>query len=90
VIGDKRKFLSALVTLPHDQKDAEKWREYVKNAVDKYNENPISSAQKIQKYKLINGDFTVENDLMTPTMKLKRAKIYQKYLSDIENFYLCV
>lgn len=87
VIGDKRKFLSALVTLPHDQKDAEKWREYVKNAVDKYNENPISSAQKIQKYKLINDDFTVENDLMTPTMKLKRAKIYQKYLAEIENIY---
>ena len=87
VIGDKRKFLSALIALPHDQKDAEKWREYVKNAVDKYNENPISSAQKIQKYKLINDDFTVENDLMTPTMKLKRAKIYQKYLAEIENIY---
>ena len=90
VIGDKRKFLSALVTLPHDQKDAEKWQSYVKSAVDKYNENPISSAQKIQKYKLINDDFTVENDLMTPTMKLKRAKIYQKYLRDIESIYLCV
>ena len=40
------------MTLPHDQKDAEKWQSYVKSAVDKYNENPISSAQKIQKYKL--------------------------------------
>jgi long-chain acyl-CoA synthetase len=87
VIGDKKKFLSALVTLPHDQKDAEKWREYVKRAVDKYNDNPISSAQKIQKYKLINDDFTVENDLMTPTMKLKRAKIYQKYLDTIDSIY---
>jgi long-chain-fatty-acid--CoA ligase ACSBG len=87
VIGDKRKFLSALVTLPHDQKDADKYQEYVKSAVDKYNKNPISSAQKIQKYKLINGDFTVENDLMTPTMKLKRAKIYQKYLGEIESIY---
>ena len=87
MIGDKKKFLSALVTLPHDQKDAEKWREYVKRAVDKYNDNPISSAQKIQKYKLINDDFTVENDLMTPTMKLKRAKIYQKYLDTIDSIY---
>ena len=40
------------------KQDAEKWREYVKNAVDKYNENPISSDQKII-------------SLITPTMKLR-------------------
>ena len=79
VIGDKRKFLSALVTLPHDQKDAEKWHEYVKNTIDKYNENPISSAQKIQKYKLINGDFTVENDETEEIFTNKNYYICLKY-----------
>jgi hypothetical protein len=79
VIGDKRKFLSALVNLPHDQKDTKKWHEYVKNTIDKYNENPISSAQKIQKYKLINGDFTVENDETEEIFTNKNYYICLKY-----------
>ena len=88
VIGDKRKFLSALIALPHPEEEEEKWLSYVKNGIDKYNENPISNAQKIQKFVIINDDFTVENNLMTPTMKLKRSNIHQKYKNEIEKMYI--
>jgi len=88
VIGDKRKFLSALIYLPHKEEEIIKCEQYIKNAIDQYNNNDaISSAQKIQKYTLINDDFTVENGLMTTTMKLKRSNIHQRYQNDIENMY---
>lgn len=103
VIGDRRKFLTALITIPISElpknnvdPDAkttieatlsQKWFNYVKNAIDKYNENPISNAQKIQKFKILSEDFTIENDLMTPTMKIKRSKINQKYSNEIEELY---
>jgi len=87
VIGDKRKFLSALVCLPHKENDIEKCNLYIKDAFDKYNNEAISGAQKIQKYTLINEDFTVENGLMTPTMKLKRSNIHLKHQNEIEKMY---
>ena len=32
--------------------------------------------------------FTVENGLMTPTMKVKRNKVIEKYKNILEKFYL--
>jgi len=87
VIGDKKKFLSALIYLPHKENDIEKCNLYIKDAIDKYNNEAISGAQKIQKYTLINEDFTVENGLMTPTMKLKRSNIHLKHQNEIEKMY---
>jgi len=88
IIGDKRKFLSALVYLPHNNDDKTKFELYIKNAIDQYNNNDaISSAQKIQKYTLINEDFTIENGLMTATMKLKRTNIHQRFNNEIELMY---
>lgn len=81
VIGDKRKYLTALITIPKNN------REYVEQAVNKYNENPISRAQKIQKFKILKEDFSIENDCMTPTMKLKRAVIAKKFENEINSMY---
>ena len=43
--------------------------------------------KKIKKFKLIEQEFTIENGLMTPTLKLKRKKIIEKYKQDLENLY---
>jgi len=102
IIGDRKKYLTALVTLPinelpkkidEDAKNIEqsvkskKWNDYVQSAINKYNEKPISNAQKIQKFTILNEDFTIQNDLMTPTMKLKRSKIAQRFEKEIEKMY---
>ena len=59
VIGNKRKFWSALVTLPHEQKNAEKWQSYVKN------ENLISSSPTNQ-----SEIFRYNIDYLLPISKL--------------------
>jgi long-chain acyl-CoA synthetase len=63
-----------------------------KNAIDaKINE--IKKEQKFnglevpRKYHFTTEEFTVENDLLTPTMKLKRADAKAKYLEEIRQMY---
>jgi len=43
--------------------------------------------EKVKKFKLIDQEFTIENGMLTPTLKLKRKKILEKYKKDLENFY---
>ena len=100
VIGDKKKFLSCLITLPFLPNGSlatnsvsanwedEKWRTYVQTAIDKYNKKPISNAQKIQKFVILPEDITVENECMTPTMKMKRAIIAKKFQFQIDSMYV--
>lgn len=42
---------------------------------------------KIRRVVLILEPWTVENDLMTPTMKIKRSKVLTVHKADIENMY---
>ena len=43
--------------------------------------------EKIKKYFVIEDSFTIENGMMTPTLKLKRFKIINKYKNNFENLY---
>ena len=47
----------------------------------------MSIIEKIKKFMLIDEEFTIDNGLMTPTLKLKRKKIIEKYKQDLENLY---
>jgi long-chain acyl-CoA synthetase len=50
-------------------------------------ENNLNSLEKCKAFKLTLEQFTQENDILTPTMKIKRniAKIF--YQKDIEELY---
>jgi len=41
----------------------------------------------IKKIKLLTDEFSVDNDLLTPTFKLKRPQLKKRYQSDIEELY---
>jgi len=43
--------------------------------------------EKIKKFILIHEEFTTENGMMTPTLKLKRKEIIKNYKQQLENFY---
>ena len=43
--------------------------------------------EKIKKFYVITEEFTVNNELLTPTMKIRRHKIKLKYKNILENFY---
>ncbi|MAW02109.1 MAG: long-chain fatty acid--CoA ligase, partial [Candidatus Pelagibacter sp.] len=83
VHGDNQKFLCCLLVLNKEIKfDNEK----IKKIIENVNEN-LTIVEKIKKFHIIEEEFTIENELMTPTMKIKRHKIKEKYKSILENFY---
>ncbi len=84
VIGENKKFLSAIIAVKEKN---DKNIEYIKLAIKRYNENAISRAQKIRKFKLVDIDFTVENGLLTQTMKLKRNQIENLFKKEIGEMY---
>ena len=81
VYGDKKNYLVSLIVSESDEN---------KKDIDKYLENlnkNLSLVEKVKKYKLIKEEFTIENGMLTPTLKLKRKKILEKYKDDLEKLY---
>eukprot|EP00831_Metopus_contortus_P005208 TRINITY_DN11959_c0_g1_i1.p2 TRINITY_DN11959_c0_g1~~TRINITY_DN11959_c0_g1_i1.p2 ORF type:complete len:137 (-),score=26.81 TRINITY_DN11959_c0_g1_i1:150-560(-) len=60
---------------------------YMDKCIAKLNKRSISRAQQIKKYTLLKQDFSINTGEMTPTMKLKRKIIAQKYAKEIEAMY---
>jgi len=77
-------------TTVEDAKKSEKWKAYIQGGIDKYNADTdycVSKAQKVQYFKILDGDFGVESGELTATMKLKRPIVYKKYAEEIESMY---
>lgn len=121
VIGDKKKFLSMLVTLkcnidgdtgePEDdltpesiefcQKLGSKSTKVsdivggkdkavyaaIQDGLNGVNKKATSNAQIIQKWVILEKDFTVAGGELGPTMKLKRPVVAKMYQDQIDNFY---
>ena len=47
----------------------------------------VSSSEAVRKFKILDRDFLIEGDEVTPTMKLKRDVIIRNYGRDIEELY---
>ena len=54
--------------------------------LEKININ-LSRIEKIKKFLIIKKQFTIENNMMTPTLKLKRYKIIETYKNEIEKLF---
>jgi long-chain acyl-CoA synthetase len=104
VIGDKRRFLSALLTVCPDQGPAlaermswpadpaelaahEQFHAYIEEAVDRSVNRRLARYENIRKFTILTNDFTVEGGELTPTQKVKRPVVNQKYASEIEALY---
>jgi long-chain acyl-CoA synthetase len=64
----------------------EQVREAVQAEVDAANEK-LSRVEQVKKFHIVEGDWVPGGDELTPTMKLKRKPIEQKYEADIEGMY---
>ena len=84
VYGDNKPYLIALLVLSNDNKTLK--NEIIFKEIEKINKN-LSKIEKIKKFFVIKDQFTIENGMMTPTLKLKRYKIIQKYKKEFENYY---
>jgi len=82
VYGDKKNYLVAILVV----EQSFNLEEDIKIYIEKLNES-LSSIEKIKKYFLIKDEFTIENRMLTPTLKLKRKEIAKKYFQQLENLY---
>ncbi|MDC0908287.1 long-chain fatty acid--CoA ligase [Candidatus Pelagibacter sp.] len=83
VYGDKKNYLVALIV---PSKDFLKEKEKINNVIEKINKK-LTLLEKIKRIQLIKENFSIENGLMTPTMKVKRKKVTEKYKDQLENLY---
>uniref|UniRef100_A0A8C9VXM2 long-chain-fatty-acid--CoA ligase n=1 Tax=Scleropages formosus TaxID=113540 RepID=A0A8C9VXM2_SCLFO len=121
LVGDKRKFLSVLLTLKcvvdeagdltdllaqetvdyfqqlgvvatcvSDIKDDKEPAVYeaICKGVARVNARATSNAQKIQKWTVLERDFSVVGGELGPTMKLKRPVVHKMYKEEIERLYM--
>ncbi len=102
VHGDKRKFLSALITL--NPENARAWAvehglpggeglhrdpmllERIQKAVDALNARQASYAT-IKKFAVLPRDFTQETGELTPTLKVKRKVVTERHRALLDSFY---
>ena len=81
VYGDKKNYLVAIIICDKEIKE-EKIKLLIKNI-----NKSLTLIEKIKKFILINEEFTIENRMLTPTLKLKRKEIIKNYKQQLENLY---
>ncbi|GAA2247308.1 AMP-dependent synthetase/ligase [Rarobacter faecitabidus] len=47
----------------------------------------VSRAESIRKYRILDGDFTVANGYLTPSLKVKRSLVLQDFARDVAAIY---
>ena len=83
VFGEGKNYLVALIV---PSKEFLGQKEKIQQIIDEINKN-LTLVEKIKKFFLLDENFSIENGLLTPTMKVKRNKVIQKYKNILENFY---
>ena len=83
VYGDGKNYLVALIV---PNKEFREQKTKINEIVNEINKN-LTLVEKIKKFHLINENFSIDNGLLTPTMKVKRNKVIARYKNILENFY---
>jgi len=83
VYGDKKNYLVALIV---PNKEFLKEKEKINKIMENINKK-LTLVEKIKKIHLIDENFSIENGLLTPTMKVKRKKVTEKYKKQLEKLY---
>ncbi len=84
VYGDNKPYLVALLVLSDD--NIKVTQDQIKKELEIINKN-LSRIENIKKFFIINEKFSIENGMLTPTLKLKRYKIIKKYKNEFEKLY---
>jgi len=84
VYGDNKPYLVSLIVLANGLNNTT--NEEIEVEIQNLNKT-LSKVEKIKKYLIIKEQFTIENGLLTPTLKLKRYKIIKKYQNELQKLY---
>jgi long-chain acyl-CoA synthetase len=90
VIGDRRPYVTALITLDQTEVTSADAigdvHALVQQAVDDVNRE-LSRFEQIKRFAIVPREFTAEEGEVTPTLKLKRRVIEERFASEIEKLY---
>jgi long-chain acyl-CoA synthetase len=89
VIGDRRKFLTVLVTLEPTATEnvpSDQIRSQIQVKIDEINQQ-LARVEQIKKFAILEKPFGIDSGELTPTMKIKRKVVAQKYATEIEAMY---
>jgi len=102
VLGYQRKFCSALIIPSYDNvlkrlkrdgytpdkpySEDEKVRKLIQKEVNKANKR-LSPWETVKKFILLEEPLTIDSGELTPTMKVKRSVVKEKYKEKIESMY---
>ena len=103
IYGDRKPNLSALILpdpeftadwaketgkpTPHNLVDDDGFRGAISAAVDRVNAD-LSVIERVRRFIIINEPFTIENEMMTPSMKIRRHIIKERYGEALEALYV--
>ena len=87
-IGDRRPYVTALITLDWDEVNAtgRDPQELVQEIVDTVNRDRVR-VEQIKKFAILPRDFTQEDGELTPTLKLRRRIVQDHFAGEIERLY---
>ena len=89
VIGDRRKYLTALVTLEPTATGKllpDQVRSQIQVKIDEVNQT-LARVEQIKKFAILDRPFGIDTGELTPTLKIKRKVVAQKYAREIEAMY---
>jgi long-chain acyl-CoA synthetase len=99
VIGDRRKYLTALVTIDEDAAKqlapgaepaalaaAPEVRAAIQAQIDRVNES-LSRVEQVKRFAVLPRPFGVDTGELTPTLKVKRKVVAEKYATEIDAMY---
>jgi long-chain acyl-CoA synthetase len=103
VIGDRRPYLVALITLdmeeceklcaekgwpadPAQLRDNPEMKAIIQQHLDQVNEK-FARVEQVKKFEILPHDLSQETGELTPTLKVKRNVVAEKYEKDVEALY---
>lgn len=88
--GSVRRWAAAEgIELPEDDEAIcadERVHDYIETEVDTVNRT-LSEYERIKQFRLVPVEWTAENDLLTPSMKIKRRNVYECFAAEISDIY---
>ena len=83
VFGEQKNYIAALLILSSESKSSD---EDIQRYIDEVNKD-LTQPEKIKKFIFIDEPFSIENNLMTPTMKVRRHEVQKKYQNQIDQLF---
>ena len=91
VYGHNKPFLTALL-VPNDNllnsnsNNVQNLTTQFQGIINNINKD-LSPTKRIRKFIILEKYFTIDNNMLTPTLKIKRHKIYSNYYNEIQKLY---